>query len=86
MQLEAVYQGDGILRLLQPVDLPEGERVLVSVTEVPLEDGDFLDEEYHHYCEQNADNNVTLEQVRAALSTIQGSMADDLIAEREERF
>jgi len=87
MQLEAIYQGGGILRLLQPLDLPEGERVLLNLAAPPpVEDDDYLDTEYHRYCEQNADYSVTLEEVRAALSKIQGSMADVIIAEREERF
>jgi len=87
MQLEAIYQGGGVLRLLQPLNLPEGERVLLNLTELgPSKDDDYLDTEYHRYCEQNADYSVTLEQVRAALSKIRGSMADVIIAEREERF
>jgi predicted DNA-binding antitoxin AbrB/MazE fold protein len=87
MQLEAIYQGGGVLRLLQPLNLPEGERVLLNLTELgPAKDDDYLDTEYHRDCEQNADYSVTLEQVRAALSKIRGSMADVIIAEREERF
>ncbi|MGH9752036.1 MAG: antitoxin family protein [Blastocatellia bacterium] len=85
MRLEAIYQGGGVLRLLQPLDLPEGERVLLNLAEIPPDD-DYLDTEYHRYCEQNADYGVTLDEVRAALSKIQGSMADVIIAEREERF
>ena len=87
MQLEAIYQGDGILRLLQPLDLPEGEKVLLNLAEpVPTANSDYLDTDYHRRCEQNADPSVTLEQVRSALSKIQGSMADVITAEREERF
>jgi len=80
MRLEAIYQGGGVLRLLQPLDLPEGERVLLNLVEMPpFEDDDYLDTEYHRYCERNADYGVTLEQAPAALSKIQGSMADVII-------
>ena len=85
-QLQAVFQG-GILRPLQPLNLLEDQKVVVTVATIPVtNEEDFLDEEFHRYCESRADYSITLEQVRRELASIPGSMADDIIADREERF
>jgi len=85
-QLEAIYQG-GVLRPLQPLPLLEDQKVLVTVATIPAKDEeDFLDVEYMKACAQEADPSVTLESVRQILAKIPGSLADDIIAEREERF
>jgi hypothetical protein len=46
----------------------------------------WLDIELHRYCEAHADYSITLEQVRKESASIPGSIADDIIADREERF
>jgi hypothetical protein len=46
----------------------------------------FLDDEYMEACAQEADPNITLESVRQILAKIPSSIADDIIAERDERF
>ena len=46
---------------------------------------DWLDEEFLEYAMQEADNTVSLQEVRKALSKIPGSLAADVIASREER-
>ena len=85
-QLEAVFQG-GVLRPLQPLNLLEDQKVVVTVATIPaINEEEFLDEEFHRYCESRADYSVTLEQVRRESSSIPGSLADDIIADREERF
>ncbi len=86
-QLEAIFQ-DGVLRPLQPLSLLEDQKVLVTITIVPtdLAESDYLDTELHRYCEARADSSITLEQVRKELAAIHGSIADDLIIVREERF
>ncbi len=86
-QLEAIFQ-DGVLRPLQPLSLLEDQKVLVTITIVPtdLAESDYLDTELHRYCEARADSSITLEQVRKELAAIHGSIADDLIIFREERF
>ena len=86
-QLEAIFQG-GMLRPLQPLDLLEDQKVVVTIATLPLalEEDDFLDIELHRYCEGRADTSITLEQVRRELASIPGSMSDDIIADREERF
>ena len=47
---------------------------------------DWLDWDCINEAAAEADPSVTLEDVRKALSKIPGSMADAIIAEREERF
>lgn len=51
-----------------------------------LDDEFLLDVEYMENCGKEADPSVTLESVRQILAKIPGSLADDIIAEREERF
>ncbi len=46
----------------------------------------MLDTEYHAECAANTTPVPTLEEVRAALAKIPGSISADIIAEREERF
>ena len=46
---------------------------------------DWLDTTFLHYLETQADESVTLEQVRSALAKIPGSMAEDFCNERDER-
>lgn len=86
-QLEAVFQG-GVLRPLQPLNLLEDQKVLVTVATIPApgDQDDYLDTEIHRYCEARADYSVTLEQVRQELAAIPGAMADEITADREERF
>ncbi len=82
-QLEAVWQG-GVLRPRQPLGLQENQKV--SLTVQATDDEELLDTEYIRYCEASADYSITLEEVRKALASIPGSMTDDFIAEREDRF
>lgn len=57
----------------------------MRVTVTDSTDEELLDTDYLRYCEENADDSITLEEVRQALSKIPGSMASDFISEREER-
>jgi|GEM_PF-1908871 len=50
------------------------------------DDDSLLDVEYIAACGQEADPSITLESVRQILAKIPGSLADDIIAERDERF
>jgi predicted DNA-binding antitoxin AbrB/MazE fold protein len=81
----AIYE-QGVLRPLEPLNLPENERVTVTVVH-----GDrsaveaLLDTEFHAACAREADPSITLEAVRAALASIPGSLTEDFIAERDER-
>jgi len=82
-KLQAVYE-KGVLRPLEPVDLREKQLVIITISdEVPVEP--WLDTDYLAACVQEGDDDVSLEQVRAALAKIPGSLTDDFIAEREDR-
>ena len=48
-------------------------------------DEDWLDDQFLEYAMREADNIVSLQEVRKALSKIPGSLAADVIASREER-
>jgi predicted DNA-binding antitoxin AbrB/MazE fold protein len=80
---KAVYE-NGILRPLEAVPFREHDLVDVTVTNsraASLEpDIDFL-----RYLETQADDSITLEEVRAELSKIPGSMAEVIRQEREDR-
>src|SRR5207244_11916829 len=80
--LQAVYE-KGVLRPLEPLPFKEHEEVTVTVTD---EEEDWLDAAFLRYLETQADESVTLEQVRAALAKIPGSMVEDFRRERDDRF
>ena len=80
--LQAVYE-KGVLRPLEPLPLKEHQQVTVTVSDQPQED--WRDVTFLRYLEGQADESVTLEQVRAALAKIPGSMAQDFHMERDER-
>lgn len=77
----AVFE-NGVLRPLEPLPFRDRQEVTVTVTDRADEewpDVDFLS----HF---EADDAVTLEQVRAALATISGPMTADFRRERDDRF
>ena len=81
--LQAVYEG-GLLRPLEPLSLRENQQVnLVISDELSLEP--WLDAEYHAACASEADEGPSLEEVRAALAKIPGTLTQDFILEREDR-
>ncbi len=65
--LEAVFE-NGVLRPLEPLSLKEQQNVTLTVSD--QDDGDWLDSAFLRYLETQADESVTLEQVRAALAKI----------------
>jgi predicted DNA-binding antitoxin AbrB/MazE fold protein len=82
--LKAVYE-NGVLRPLEALPFRNKKVVNVTVSDssaIPdeLVDGDFLAD-----CQTLADDSVTLEQVRAALAKIPGSMAEEIIRDRDDR-
>ena len=83
-KLQAVYK-DGVLQPLEPVLLEERQQVTLTITDAaPLTQdlrGYFTTEEW-----STAErDDISLEQVRQALSTISGSLAEAVSALREER-
>ena len=81
--LQAVYE-NGVLRPLEPLGFNEHQQVTVTVTD--YENGDLVDTAFLRYLETQADESVTLEEVRSALAKIPGSMVEDFRKERDDRF
>jgi predicted DNA-binding antitoxin AbrB/MazE fold protein len=81
--LQAIFE-NGILRPLEPLPFKEHQQVTVTVSDQgesdALDDASFL-----RHLEADADDQVTLEQVRSALSNIRGSMTQDFRDERDDR-
>lgn len=84
-----------MFRPIHPVDVADGMPVSLTVEVVPppsdtdddLSDiWDLLDHEYMEECRRKAGSAPSLEEVRRRLSAYKGSLADDIIAEREDRF
>ena len=81
-RLQAIYER-GMLRPLEPLPLSEHQEVRVTVCDD--ENGEWPDTAFLRYLELEADDSVTIEEVRASLSKIPGSMAADFQCERDER-
>ena len=82
-QIEAIYE-NGVLRPLEPLSLDEHQRVTITLAEESGEE-DLFDPAFTRWCAEQSRNAPSLEEVRQALAKIQGSMADVVIAERDER-
>lgn len=84
MTFEAIYE-NGVFRPLERLALSNMQHVLVTITGAPATADDvagyFEPEEW----EAAKHDNVSLQDVRRALSSIPGSLADAVIASREER-
>jgi predicted DNA-binding antitoxin AbrB/MazE fold protein len=82
--LQAVYR-DGALRPLENVQLEESQQVTVTIGDpaIGAQDlaGYFTPEEWA----EAAHDDISLDEVRRALSTISGSLSDAVIALRQER-
>lgn len=78
-RVEAIYE-NGVLRPLEPVNLPEHHRVTVTLSE-PEED--WLDTEFMDSCAAEVTERVGLEEVRRILSKVPDSLAEAIIAERD---
>jgi len=81
---EAVYE-NGVLRPLNQLSLPDQSRVTVTISDaVPFESDPsvyFSSEEW----DAALRDEISLDEVRQALSSIDGSLSDTVIALREER-
>jgi uncharacterized protein YcbX len=64
--------------------LREHQQVTVTVTD--QQEGDWLDSAFMRYLENQADESVTLEEVRAVLAKIPGSMTAEFREERDDRI
>jgi predicted DNA-binding antitoxin AbrB/MazE fold protein len=79
-----VYK-DGVLRPLESVPLEERQQVTVTISDSAHGSQDlagyFTPEEWA----EAADDDISLDEVRRALSTIPGSLSETVIALRQER-
>jgi predicted DNA-binding antitoxin AbrB/MazE fold protein len=82
--LKAVYE-NGVLRPLEALPFREQELVNVTVSDGATIADELVDSEFLADCQALADDSVTLEQVRAALAKIPGSMAEQIIRDRDDR-
>jgi predicted DNA-binding antitoxin AbrB/MazE fold protein len=80
-KVNAIYE-NGVLQPLEPLNLPEHERV--SITVESANDDDWLDHDAIEWAKREGDPTISLEEVRKALSSISGSMAETIIEERGE--
>jgi predicted DNA-binding antitoxin AbrB/MazE fold protein len=81
--LQAIYD-NGVLRLLEPLQLPDQKLVTVAIID-DAQAEPWLDSELNGELAGDGDESVTLEEVRAALKKIPGSLTGDFVAERDER-
>jgi predicted DNA-binding antitoxin AbrB/MazE fold protein len=79
--LRAIYE-KGVLRPLEPLALQEHQQVTVTVSD--QEEEDWGDAAFLRYIEAQADESVTLDQVRSGLAKIPGSTVEDFRRERDE--
>ncbi len=84
-EIQAIYE-NGVLRPLETLELEEQQRIRITIDNGnPL--ADLLDTEFIEWCARKSEGDVpSIEDVRQMLSKIKGSMADVIIAERDERF
>ena len=76
---------DGVLQPLEPVPLAERQQVTVTITDaatVGQDAGGYFTPEEWARAERD---DISLEEVRQALSTISGSLSEAVIALRQER-
>lgn len=83
--IEAVYE-NGVLHPLEPLDLANRQHVQVTVAAMP---GQFEDVAAYFEpgeWEASKSDEISLAEVRRAMSSIRGSLADAVIASRDDRF
>lgn len=89
-RIDAIFE-NGVFRPEVPVNIPNGERVSLEV-QVPVARADdlgdvqdLMDVDFMEGCRQNAKHAPSLEEVRKLLSVFEGSLADRIAQERDER-
>jgi predicted DNA-binding antitoxin AbrB/MazE fold protein len=82
---EGVYE-NGVLRPVDQLSLPDQSRVTVTISDVTPFEGDassyFSTEEW----DAALRDEISLDEVRQALSSIDGPLSDAVVALREERY
>jgi predicted DNA-binding antitoxin AbrB/MazE fold protein len=84
IQVDAIYE-HGMLRPLQPLDLPENEVVVVTITPAASRRSDRRYLAALREAIRDAGPAPGLDEVRRRLSKIPGTLTADFIVEREDR-
>jgi len=82
-EVEAVYE-HGVLRPLRPLSLSEHQQVRLTISDTPAQasERDMAVVERARLEVSILTTSPTIEEVRAALASIPGSLSHDVIAER----
>jgi predicted DNA-binding antitoxin AbrB/MazE fold protein len=83
--VQAVYE-NGVFKPAEPVPYKEHEQVTITIRNGEEKFEDWEDTEVVSQYVSEADESITLEQVREALARIPGNISDDIRRERDERF
>lgn len=81
--MQAVYEG-GVLRPLEPIELQDKQEVTVTISDqgtIPREHPLVASPDEW----AGASDDISLDEVRHALSTIHGSLSETIIEERRDR-
>jgi predicted DNA-binding antitoxin AbrB/MazE fold protein len=81
---EAVYE-NGVLRPLETLTISNMQHVLVTISDVPATSADLAGYFEPEEWEAAKHDDIGLDDVRRALASIPGSLADAVTASREER-
>jgi predicted DNA-binding antitoxin AbrB/MazE fold protein len=84
MTFEAVYE-NGVLRPLESLALPNMQHVIVTIADASATADNVADQFEPEEWEAAKHDDISLQEVRLALSSIPGSLADAVTASREER-
>ena len=79
---EAVYE-NGVLRPLVPLALVNAQHIQVTIADADADVAAYFDAAEW---EASKHDNISLQEVRAALSSVDGSLPDAVIASRDERL
>jgi predicted DNA-binding antitoxin AbrB/MazE fold protein len=84
-RLDVIYE-NGVFRPLEPVDVPEHQRLTITIPEGPSmpSEEEWLDIDYERWAATQVQEEVSLEAVHQALAKISGSLTADFLAERAE--
>jgi predicted DNA-binding antitoxin AbrB/MazE fold protein len=80
-KIDAIYE-NGVLQPLEPLNLPDHERVSVTVESAGVED--WIDRDAMEWARREGDPTIPLDEVRGRLAKITGSLSELVIAERGE--
>jgi predicted DNA-binding antitoxin AbrB/MazE fold protein len=79
----AIFE-NGLLRPLEELPLRQNQRVVLHVEEVADSADELEDIGFAAYCRHEGDPSITVEEVRAALAVIPGTLTAACSAERDE--